>query len=259
MPLETFSVAPAPEDTDAPPLPPPPTRSDLTEGEASPEPLPAALGSAARMRVSLRRDLAPSDSAPPSEEIQDAAELPWANEASLEKGRVGGVFGGEGVGAETGQELHPRPPEVATGAALVHSTEQVPVSTYAGGSTSLKDKDPEVCLVKDSFGEVRMVRPVPNYAKIDGQSFESEAGAAGAARNYGRQKSSMAVTVQDVDLSTGFDVPAKSSDSNVGSISAAISAALAKGVGWGAPRVEEAESTMMAKGFASSSVPPHPL
>ena len=269
------------------PLPAAPPLETLETLGASP------IGKAA---TSLRYVLAPIPCslplrAPPEEPPrEDSGELPWACKlpsvkrgASAVSGGVkpekeggGGVFGGgaggvklaAGVGSAAYEEVKP---EVAAGAALDLSDDRhggggrhaggVAAAgiglPFAPGAATLVPED--ACLVKDSFGEIHVVHPVPNYVKIQGQSFESEAGATGAARNYRRQKSSMTVTVQDVGLSTGFEVPAGSSDSAVGSISAAISAALAAGVGWGAPRVEEAESTMMAKGFASSSVPPHPL
>ena len=80
-------------------------------------------------------------------------------------------------------------------------------------------------LVKDSFGEIHVARPVPNYAKIqESIIFEGDSGAAhnyrgGEAHNYRRQKSSVAVTVEGVtpDLAAGFDVPATSSDAPGGS------------------------------------------
>ncbi|KAJ1467368.1 hypothetical protein T484DRAFT_2369526 [Baffinella frigidus] len=126
-------------------------------------------------------------------------------------------------------------------------------------------------LVKDSFGELHVVRSVPKFAKIQDQSFEGEAGPPGKSLSPGdkyRQKmSSVAVTVQEEvpGLATGFNGPAASYDAPAaGSIAAAIAAALARvrapegvGTGWGgrggAPRVEEADSTMMARGFASTS------
>jgi hypothetical protein len=179
----------------------------------------------------------------PSEEIQNAAELPWPNNVSPEKVGGGAVSGVEGAGVEPGRVLHP----VASGATLVPE----------GAS-----------LAKDSCGEIRVVRPVPNYAKIHSQSFESEAGPTGAAHNYRREKSSTTVTVQDAALDlAGFDAPAAGSYAPAAFISAALSTALSRvraqegaGVAWGVPRVDVlSDSTMVAWGVSSSSVAPHPL
>ncbi|KAJ1472463.1 hypothetical protein T484DRAFT_1840241 [Baffinella frigidus] len=204
------------------PLPAAPTLETLKTLEPSPPGMAA---------TSLRYMLAPIHGAPPDEPPEDdSGGLPWVYKlpqekrgasagsggAKPEKEGGGGVFGGRSAGVMLDAGVRSAAyggvkPEVAAGAALDLSGD-----SHSGGgrrdgcggvgaggngpplvpgAATLFPED--VCLVKDSFGEIHVVRPVPNYSKIHGQSFESEAGAKGAAHDYRRKERSLSVTVED--------------------------------------------------------------
>ncbi|KAJ1473645.1 hypothetical protein T484DRAFT_1835196 [Baffinella frigidus] len=139
----------------------------------------------------------------------------------------------------------------------------------AAGAT-LVSEGPRV--VKDSLGELHVVRAVPTFAEIPREFFAAGAGPSLSPGDTYREKmSSAAATIHEgaPGLATVFNEPTRSDAPAAGSIAAAIAAALARvrapeggRMGWGGrggPRAEEADSTMMARGFASTSVPPHPL